>query len=477
MMEHILESVMLTSAGIGIVAAAVIYVRKYARVMKRFKPVLSLDQEAARVQKQIVAEKAEATQEIANAQKLADEITRKAKQKNAELNQRYDEAKGIHDRLHKEIGMLQGVTDNLSFGLYKPQYTHESSVQYRAAREKIWEQKKIFIQTGKAAIFPTPLQPDETPESKSALEKQVRLMLRAFNGESDAAVAQVNWTNVATMEARIKKSFEAINSLGGVVKSGITTNYLNLCLAELRLAYEEKKKQHQEQEEARVASEQMREEERVVKECERVRQESAAQVSWAEQALAAAKVEVRSTTGERQLVVQRTILELDQKLAAARARQDQAVAVAENLRMGFVYVLSNIGALGPDVVKIGMTRRMNPLEHIQELGAQSVPFPYDVHAVVFSKDAPALEKSLQQHLAAKRINMADEHCGFFRVSLEEVEAYLATACAGVAFNRNVEARQYRESEVARQKASGEAAEFPPPRYPEKLIVEEQKQPG
>ncbi len=92
-----------------------------------------------------------------------------------------------------------------------------------------------------------------------------------------------------------------------------------------------------------------------------------------------------------------------------------------NAKAGYVYVISNIGAFGKDIYKIGMTRRLEPQERIDELGNASVPFNFDVHAMIFSDNAPALEAALHRAFEDKKLNMVNHRREFFRVSLDEIK--------------------------------------------------------
>ena len=119
---------------------------------------------------------------------------------------------------------------------------------------------------------------------------------------------------------------------------------------------------------------------------------------------------------------------------------------AANQRAGYVYVISNIGAFGENVYKIGMTRRLNPMDRVDELGDASVPFDFDVHAMVFSDDAPKLEAALHQAFADRKLNYINTRREFFRVSLDEIKQVVKEN-----FDKSVEfidvapAEQYRET--------------------------------
>jgi len=120
-------------------------------------------------------------------------------------------------------------------------------------------------------------------------------------------------------------------------------------------------------------------------------------------------------------------------------------------KAGYVYIISNIGSFGKDVYKIGMTRRLEPLDRIDELGSASVPFQFDVHAMIFSDDAPALEAKLHQRFDHQKVNMVNGRKEFFKVPLAEImKAVKEYHAQAVEFTEEAEAAQYRESQILRQ---------------------------
>src|SRR5208337_2655601 len=219
---------LLLTIAIGSLAVAIFFAIRYFRLTERFKPVISVDDEAERVRKEIDRKKTE-----------AEELLRAAKSKAAVLGTNYEQAKQIFDRLEHETALLQENLEDLSFGLYKPHYSFDTPESYKAALEKVYEQKKALIHADKAADYSKEWTVNGSKREGLRMTKgQLKLMLRAFNGECDAAIAKVAWNNVVRMEERITKAHEAINKLGAVNKICITTEYLEICLAELRLAHE-----------------------------------------------------------------------------------------------------------------------------------------------------------------------------------------------------------------------------------------------
>ena len=143
------------------------------------------------------------------------------------------------------------------------------------------------------------------------------------------------------------------------------------------------------------------------------------------------------------------ILELQDQLVEARAKSVRAKSLAEMTKAGYVYIISNIGSFGEHVFKIGMTRRLEPMDRVRELGAASVPFPFDVHAMVYSEDAPALEAAFHQRFKDRSVNLVNMRKEFFHVDLSELEAFAKQRGLAIAFTKLAEAREYRESAAMR----------------------------
>lgn len=281
---------------------------------------------------------------------------------------------------------------------------------------------------------------------------KIRLVLRAFNGECDAAIAKVRYNNLALIDKRIIKSREDINKLSAVNDVRIVDRYLELKLQELRLFHEYEEKKQAEKEEQRLIKEQMREEKRAQQELERMRRQAEEDEQRYQRALDKARTEVERATGAKHDKLLREIDELQARLAEAHANTERAMSRAQMTRSGHVYVISNVGAFGEDVYKIGMTRRLDPMDRVKELGDASVPFPFDVHAIIYTEDAPGLENALHKRFHGRRVNLVNERKEFFRVSLAEVERATKELHGEFEFTRLAEAVEYRKSVAMRRKA-------------------------
>lgn len=294
-------------------------------------------------------------------------------------------------------------------------------------------------------------------EGKKMTNNFLKLILSAFNGECDASVAKVKYNNVQTMENRIRKSYDKLNKLSETTHCEIASRYLDLKLQELWLAHEYQERKHQEQQEQRIIREQMREEEKAQKELEKAKKDAEKEERRFQKALEKAHQEVESATGKAQEILLGEIEELQKRLAEAEANKERAISQAQLTKSGHVYIISNIGSFGEDIYKIGMTRRLEPNDRVKELSSASVPFPFDVHAMIYCENAPELESRLHKCFDDRRVNKENQRKEFFRVSLDEIvravnetDEELGVCKSKIIFTMIAEATDYRKT-LARER--------------------------
>jgi hypothetical protein len=377
----------------------------------------------------------------------------------AKLSGEYEEALNTYKRLKQEVGALEENLEDLSFGLYKPHFNFSTPEQFKTALTAIRDKAKLAVREGRAAFCPISWTVHNNAREGAKMVKQnAKLMLRAFNGECEAALADVSWNNITRMEERIRKAFDAINKLGEVIQLSITPEYLQIRLDELRLAFEYEQKKYQEREEQRRIREELREEERASREIEQARQDAEKEEVRFQRALEQAREEAAKATGLQLQKLTHQIASFEAKLDEARKKKERAISRAELTKSGFVYVISNIGSFGERVFKIGMTRRMEPLERVYELGSASVPFPFDVHAMIFTDNAPDLENGLHHRFEDRRINLANPRKEFYQnIQLNEIESFVRERGLSAQFIKEPEAREYRET-VAQRNQNQKATE-------------------
>lgn len=293
----------------------------------------------------------------------------------------------------------------------------------------------------------------------------INLTARAFNGECDAAIANCTFKNWSVMHDRILAAFNKINVLNEVNDIHISPEFLQLKLQELNLVHEYKIKKQDEKDEQREIRAQMAEERKAQQEIDRAIQEAEAEEARAHKALDKARKEMESKlakmTAEQAKIYQEKIDTLQEALAEAELKGQKALSMAQQTKRGHVYVISNLGAFGDNVFKIGMTRRLDPQDRIDELGSASVPFLFDVHAMIHCEDAPTLENTLHQRFSEKRTNLVNKRKEFFNVSLKDIKnAVYEIAGSDVDFIETASAQHYHETLAMRKKTADHNTSLP-----------------
>jgi len=383
------------------------------------------------------------------------ELEKRYKDKDSALNQDYLNHKEVYENLRKEVSLLEENLENISYGLYKPHYDYNTSAEFKQKLEEIINREKQIIKNESATYCPIKWEVGGSKSEGTKMTKHYsKLMLRAFNGECDAAIAKVRWNNIGNMEARIGKAFEAINKLGSTHQITVTKEYYDLKLQELRLEFELEKKLYQEKEEQRKIREQMREEEKAQREIEKARKEAEEDEERNEKALQKAKAEIEEAKGKELELLTEKIKRLEENLQKAHELKERAISRAQLTKSGHVYIISNIGSFGDTVYKIGMTRRLEPTDRIDELGDASVPFDFDVHGLIYSENAPELENILQKKLDSKRVNLVNRRAEFFNTTIDEIEAFVNELNLKIQLTKIAEAKEYRETLSLREVQSG-----------------------
>jgi hypothetical protein len=389
----------------------------------------------------------------------------------AALEVEYQAALSRYQTLKQELATAEDSLEDMSFGIYKPHFTFKTSAEYKAKIELLRTQQKEVVRDGRAAECPVAWTVGNSKtEGKRMIRLHSKLLLRAFNGECEAAVANVSWNNAQRMDQRIRKAFEDINKLGGVLHIRIADAYLMLKIEELRMTQEFEQKRYEEREEQRRIREQIREEELAQKEIEKTLAESESDEEKYSTAIARARDEATKAMGVKLEKLTEQISKFEAKLDEARRKKERAIARAQLTKSGFVYVISNIGSFGERVFKIGMTRRLEPMDRIYELSGAAVPFPFDLHAMLYSDDAPSLEHELHRLFEGRRLNKVNARREFFQdVSLEEIEGFVRTRGLSAQFLQIPEAREYRQTLVMREQVQKRPPDSEK-QFPDRLFV-------
>lgn len=289
-------------------------------------------------------------------------------------------------------------------------------------------------------------------------ETAIQFVLDAYNGKVDSALTQVKHDNLGKIQQQLEDAFSLVNYNGTAFRNArITDAYHKARLEELRWAVATYELRQIELDEQREIREQMREEERARREFEKARKDAEKEERMLQKAMEEARKHLAEASEQERQAYQEELEALQSKLAEAEAKNQRALSMAQQTRAGHVYVISNIGSFGDDVFKVGMTRRLEPLDRVKELSDASVPFEFNVHAMVYSDDAPTLEKELHRVFHFNRVNRVNPRKEFFKVSATEIRETLDNLGLQTHFTMKAEAHEYYES-LAIAKKEAEQAE-------------------
>ena len=441
-MATIIVICILAAIIIGVVTVLLIKAKtEIANLNGKYASIINIDAEREKIRKEIKSLTVERN-------KVKTEFLDKKNQ----LTVEYDNAYNTFLKLQKEINLLEESVEMIEFGVYKPHFDFDAPDEFRHQIEDLRDKEKLMIRSDTAVVCTIQWSVEGSKTEGKKMTKQThKLMLRAFNGECDAALAKVRWDNILKMEERINKAFEIINKSAEVNKSYITRDYMDLKIKELRLTFEHQEKIKQAKDEQRQIREDMRDEERAQREIERAKEEAEKEEARYSKALEKAREEALKAGGDKLDQLNDKISQLEAQLKAAQELKERAISRAQITKSGHVYIISNIGSFGDNIYKIGMTRRLEPIDRVKELGDASVPFAFDIHGMVYADNAPELESKIHRQFETRRINLINPRREFFSVSLDEIEKWAKDENLNLQLTKIVEAREYRESMAIRAK--------------------------
>jgi len=337
---------------------------------------------------------------------------------------------------------LVPFTDEMVFqqaGVFRYHHPLENAEAYRVRLEQITSEMKQLISAKKAvdANYAFTFN-DSTAQGRKMVNDWCKMMLRAYNSEAENCLRVMKAGSVDTAKKRLDRIGVAIEKLGGMLSIRISSRYRKLRMMELELTADYLLKKQEEKEAERA-------------ERERLREEAKAQAEF--------RREIEKLEKERKHLVNVRQALLDKGDEAAAAEMTAELENVEsglqglhdreaNIRAGYVYVISNLGAFGPNMVKVGMTRRLNPIERVLELGDASVPFRYDTHIMFYSPDAVGLENALHRELTAQRVNKVNLRREFFYATPTQVHELLKKHAGQVLeYMVDPEALEFRQSTI------------------------------
>lgn len=387
-----------------------------------------------RAEEQLKAAGAQARKIAEDAERRAEEVAGDAYKalKNADHLKRVVDAlrnkiEGYGDRyIVPTYSLLDELADAYGFT--------DAGRELKAARQRV----QLMVEHGSAA--------ECDYVEKNRRETAIRFVVDAFNGKVDSILSRTKADNYGTLRQQIIDAFGLVNFNGQAFRQArITEEYLQGRLDELKWACAAVALRNQEREEQRRIKAQIREEERARREFERARKEAERDEAAVRKAMAKMQEQLARATESQRAEYEAKLAELSSRLAEAENKSQRALSMAQRTRSGHVYIVSNLGSFGDNVYKIGMTRRLEPIDRVRELGDASVPFGFDVHAMIYSDDAPQLERELHRRFLLNQVNKVNPRKEFFRVSISELKAVVDSLGMAASWTLAAEAAEYRES--------------------------------
>jgi hypothetical protein len=387
---------------------------------------------------------------------VEDEVSTEIKKQIEETRSSYSEKRATLKKLEQQVAIYDEKLSFAELGVYEPHFEFNDADEYKQEIIRNRERQKTMISAKTSTLCPTDWQVDGSrTRGQTMINRQTRLTMRAFNNECEAATANTRWNNVNAMEKRIINAAKQIDKANESMKLRISEQYVSLKLNELHATHEYRERLKMDKNERAELARAEREEKKLLAEAEAAEREEERYQKLLDKA--------RSEAG----VDEGRIAELEAALAEAHATSERARAMAEMTKSGYVYIISNIGSFGENVVKIGLTRRLEPDDRVKELGDASVPFAFDTHAMIYSDEAPALESALHKEFVDRRVNASNMRKEFFRVGLEEVQEAVKRLAPSASFFSDREAQEWHET-ISRRKEALKDMARPTDEFPEAI---------
>lgn len=430
---------------------------QYTAFKEKYGPVTDAESEAERIRKEAgdlkdaarealnqAKEKAEKT--VSDAKDVAGKIVEEANSRAVEIAGAAMEAKEKADSYDAAIKAMKNAIEGYKDDYIIPNHAVLDDLAEEFSHKDAGEKLKLararvrdMVKAGEAGDCDY----SETTRRTYA----IHFAVDAFNGKVDSALSKVKHDNFGKIKQEVIDAFALVNHNGAPFRNArIRREYLDARLDELKWAVATFELRKQELEEQKAIRDQMREEERAQRDMEKAIRDAEKEERLLQQAMDKARKELEGASESQRQKYEDQLALLQNKLKEAEERGQRALSMAQQTRRGHVYVISNIGSFGENIYKIGMTRRLEPLDRVKELGDASVPFDFDVHAMIYSDDAPALEREMHLVFDELSVNKVNPRKEFFEVSITDIRAQVQKAGYNeVHWTMKAEAAEYRQS--------------------------------
>jgi predicted Holliday junction resolvase-like endonuclease len=424
--------------------------QEYQRILKESEELINeANESATAIKKEARSEakeiKFKAEEKLKEAHDLASKIEEAAKLKAEEIAGDAWLAKQNADQYEQTVKAMKNIIKGYGDEYLIPNHSvlDELAEEYdhkEAGREltKVRTLIKSMIKNGEAADC------DYVEAHRRTIA--IEFVLDAFNGKVDTIMSKVRHDNYGKLLQELNDAFRLVNHNGKPFRNArINERYFEVIVEQLKLAVTVNELKKKDQEEQRRIREEMREEEKARRDYEKAKKQAEKEEKMLAKAMKEVEAKLLSAAEEERMKFEEELAQLKEKLTEAEEKGQRAMSMAQQTKQGHVYVISNIGSFGDDVLKIGLTRRLDPMDRVKELGDASVPFSFDVHAMIYSDDAPKLEKELHEVFKNHQVNKVNYRKEFFNVPLKEVRSKVEELELETHWTMKAEALEYRES--------------------------------
>lgn len=378
-------------------------------------------------------------------------IIQELRESTQEVEQKLANGKLVHDKLQESIKLNNEQLKYIDVGLSPPAYKFDDSESLKAKVSGCLEQQFQLINKGDATnAYSNWEWFGSKSEGTQMVNAYQRLLLKAFNAEFDVIRKQMRHSTYDTALQKLYRLEEQLRKLGETANVSISHNYLNLKIRELSVWHcELERKENLKQEKKRQQA--------ILREQAKLSggdtEDIEDDIYYRKADLKKAQKLAQQLHGSSAFDMEMKISRMKKEIEQLEAKFQRATSQAQLTKAGYIYVISNIGSFGEDVVKIGMTRRLEPMDRVNELGDASVPFRFDVHTLTFVENAPQIENTLHNKFSSRRVNTENNRKEFFKVSPQEVADTMAELCIACDWYFDMEAKEFRESLLIRESFS------------------------
>jgi hypothetical protein len=371
----------------------------------------------------------------------------KNEQQIAEKEDKIAAGKEILKLLEQDVQALTPSVEMSKSGLYPPTFGYLDSEGLReSVRAKRADQLDLIKKDAAVTKYGTFELFGSKKDGAALIADYKKVFLRTFNAEFEHIRKRMRVGNVEASTDKLWMVHDQLESLGEAVNVTISGEYYGAKSYEMELwgieLLERKEAQEKRKEQQKLLREQK-------KEFKKDDEELEVEIEISTAMLNKAKKRALELVGMTAEDVAQELSSLEQEIAEHEARIEESMSEAQKTKAGYIYVISNVGSFGEGILKVGMTRRLEPMDRVVELGDASVPYRFDVHTIAFVENAPEVERTLHQKFAEHRVNKENERKEFFRISIDDVRHAMESLDIASEWYYDVEAREYNESKLMR----------------------------